>query len=77
MQAQRKAAYAAKQEEAIQLTQLAEAQGETYDPAPDFPPAAQGKAVAGEFVYSAPEIARLIARASRLGDAKILFAAAA
>jgi hypothetical protein len=76
MQAQRKAAYAAKQEEAIQLTQLAEAQGETYDPAPDFPPAAQGKAVAGEFVYSAPEIARFIDRATRLERAKTRLMAA-
>jgi hypothetical protein len=61
------------QEEAILLTQLAEANGETYDPASDFP----STAAAGEFVYSAPEIKRLIARASRLSDAKILFATAA
>jgi hypothetical protein len=72
LQAKRKAAHAQKQEEAILLTQLAEANGETYDPAPDFP----STGTAGEFVYSAPEIKRLIARASRLGDAKILFAAA-
>jgi hypothetical protein len=73
LQAERKAAHAQAQEEAVLLTQLAEANGETYDPAPDFP----STGAAGEFVYSAPEIARLIARASRLGDAKILFAAAA
>jgi hypothetical protein len=72
LQAKRKAAHAQAQEEAILLTQLAEANAETYDPAPDFPFAE----AAGPFVYSAPEIKRLIARASRLSDAKILFAAA-
>ena len=72
LQAKRKAAHAQAQEEAILLTQLAEANSETYNPAPDFP----STGAAGEFVYSAPEIARLIARAGRLGDAKILFAAA-
>jgi hypothetical protein len=35
------------------------------------------KSAAGEFVYSAPEIARLIARANRLEDARILFTPAA
>jgi hypothetical protein len=73
LQAKRKAAHVQAQEEAILLTQLVEANGETYDPAPDFPSTGS----AGEFVYSAPEIKRLIARASRLADAKILFAAAA
>ena len=72
LQAKRKAAYAQAQEEAILLTQLAEANGETYNHEPDFP----ATGAAGEFVYSAPEIKRLIARASRLSDAKILFAAA-
>jgi hypothetical protein len=72
VQAERKAAHAQAQEEAVLLTQLAEANGETYSPAPDFP----STGTAGQFVYSAPEIARLIARASRLSDAKILFAAA-
>lgn len=72
LQAKRKAGHAQGQEEAILLTQLAEANGETYNPAPDFP----STGAAGEFVYSAPEIARLVARASRLGDAKILFAPA-
>ena len=72
LQAKRKAAHAQKQEEAILLTQLAEANGETYNPEPDFP----STGAAGEFVYSAPEIKRLIARSSRLSDAKILFAAA-
>ena len=73
LQAKRKAAHAQAQEEAILLTQLAEANGETYNPAPDFP----STGTAGEFVYSAPEIKRLIARANRLGDAKILFTVAA
>ncbi len=72
LQSKRKAAHAQLQEEAMLLTQLAEANSETYNPAPDFP----STGTAGEFVYSAPEIARLIARANRLGDAKILFAAA-
>jgi septal ring factor EnvC (AmiA/AmiB activator) len=71
LQAKRKAAHAQAQEEAILLTQLAEANGKTYDPAPDFPcPEA-----VGQFVYSAPEIKRLIARASRLADAKAFSAA--
>jgi hypothetical protein len=73
LQAKRKAAHAQAQEEAILLTQLAEANGETYNPEPDFP----STGTAGEFVYSAAEIKRLIARASRLSDAKILFASAA
>jgi hypothetical protein len=72
LQAKRKAAYAQAQQEAILLTQLAEANGETYNPEPDFP----SIGAVGEFAYSRPEIARLIARASRLSDAKILFAAA-
>src|SRR5215469_2147265 len=71
LQARRKAAHAQAQEEAILLTQLAEANGETYNPALDFP----STGTAGEFVYSAPEIKRLIGRDSRLSDAKILFAA--
>jgi hypothetical protein len=66
LQAKRKAAHAQAQEEAILLTQLAEANGETYNPEPDFPIT---EAV-GQFVYSAPEIKRLIARATRLADAK-------
>jgi hypothetical protein len=73
LQAERKAAHAQALEEAILLTQLAEANGETYNPELDFP----STEAVGQFVYSAPEIKRLIARASRLSDAKILFAAAA
>ena len=73
LQAKRKAAHAQAQEEAILLTQLAEANGETYNPAPDFP----STGAAGEFVYSAPEIARLIARANRLDEVKTHSAQAA
>ncbi len=76
LQDERNAAHALAQEEAILLTQLAEANGETYNSAPDFPSPTGGSAVVGQFVYSPPEIARLIARANRLADAKILFAAA-
>jgi hypothetical protein len=73
LQAKRKAAYAEAQEEAILLTQLSEANGEIYNPAPDFP----STGTPGQFVYASPEIVRLIARAARLSDAKILFAPAA
>ncbi len=69
-QAKRKAAYEKAQEEAILLTQLAESKGEAYDSAADFPPSAD----IGGFVYSAPEIAAVIARARRLEEAKIRFA---
>ena len=70
MQASRQAAYAKAQEEAVLLTQLAEAKGKTYDPAPDSaPPESQGG-----FVYSAAEIARIVSRARRLEEAKLLFA---
>ena len=72
LQATRKAACTKAREEAILFTQLAEANGETYNPEPDFPSTGS----VGQFVYSRPEIARLIARASRLSDAKILFAGA-
>jgi hypothetical protein len=65
MQTARKAAHAQAQQEAIQLTQLAESKGQTYDPAPDFP----ATGLPGGFVYSAPEIARLISRARRLEEA--------
>jgi hypothetical protein len=74
LQTARKTAHAQAREEAVLLTQLAEANGETYDPAPDFPARTGEYDDAGQFVYSAPEIARLISRAGRLEDAKILFA---
>jgi hypothetical protein len=66
MQAKRKAEFEKAREEAIVLTQLAESKGETYDPAPDFPPTE----LHGGFVYSAAEIARVIDRARRLEEAK-------
>ena len=69
LQSERKAAFAAAQEEAVLLTQLAESKGETYDPAPDFPPSEP----CGGFVYSAAEIHRLIARSNRLDVAKTRF----
>jgi hypothetical protein len=73
MQAERKAACAQAQEEAILLTQLAQSKGETYDPTADFPPANHPNG----FVYSGPEIARLIARRARLQEARTRVAAAA
>jgi hypothetical protein len=69
MQAERKAAFAKAQEEAILLTRLAASKGQTFDPAPHFPLDAN----LGGFVYSAPEIARLIARAQQLEEAKLRF----
>ena len=64
-QAERKAAYEKAQQEAMLLTELAQAKGETYKPAPDFPSAGRP----GQFVYSADEIHRLIARTRRLEEA--------
>jgi hypothetical protein len=72
MQAQRKSAYAKAQAEAILLTQLAHAKGETVDAAKDFP----SSELCGGFVYSLPEIARLIGRAARLAEANARFLAA-
>jgi hypothetical protein len=64
LQAERKAAHAAATQEAILLTQLAQSKGQPYDSAPDFTLHSHPG-----FVYSAPEIARLIARAHRLEEA--------
>jgi hypothetical protein len=69
LQAERKAAYAKAQEEAILLTQLAHAKGQTVDAAKDFP----APELCGGFVFSLPEIARLVARAARLEEAKARF----
>ncbi len=69
MQAERKALYAIAQEEAILLTQLAAIKGQTLDPAQDFPSSESR----GGFVYSAPEIARLISRSRRLEEARNRF----
>ena len=73
IQAARQAAHAQASAEAILLTELAVSKGETYDPAPDFP----STEYFGGFVYSAPEVARLIARSRRLEEAKTGAAAAA
>jgi hypothetical protein len=73
LQAERKAAYAKAQEEAILLTQLAHAKGQTIDAVKDFP----SPELCGGFVFSLPEIARLVARAARLEEAKARFAATA
>jgi hypothetical protein len=69
MQTQRKSAYAAAQAEAILLTQLAHAKGQTVDAAKDFP----SPELCGGFAYSLPEIARLIGRAARLAEASARF----
>ncbi len=70
MQAERKAAYAKAQEEAILLTQLAAIKGQTIDPALDFP----APELCGGFAFSASEIARIISRARRLEEARARFA---
>ncbi|MGA7235440.1 MAG: hypothetical protein WBY44_07160 [Bryobacteraceae bacterium] len=72
LQAQRKAAYSKAEAEAILLTQLAHAKGQTADAAKDFPP----PELCGGFVYSLPEVARVIGRMARLEEAKARFAAA-
>jgi hypothetical protein len=73
MQSARKAAYAKAEAEAILLTQLAHAKGQTVDAAKDFP----SPELCGGFAYSLPEIARLIDRAARLAEANARFMAAA
>jgi hypothetical protein len=73
MQSERKTAYAAAQQEAILLTQLAQAKGQTIDAAKDFPP----PELCGGFAFSLPEIAALIGRAARLEEAKARFLTAA
>jgi hypothetical protein len=72
MQANRKAAYSKAEAEAILLTQLAHAKGQTVDATKDFPSPEH----CGGFVYSLPEIARLIGRAARLAEANARFLSA-
>ena len=72
LQSERKAAYTQAQQEAILLTQLAHAKGQTLDAAKDFP----SPDLCGGFVYSLPEIARLIGRAARVAEANARFMAA-
>ena len=62
LQAKRREAHAEAQKEAIRLVQLSEAAGEVYEPGDDFEPAGAH----GEFVFSAPEIARVRDRRERL-----------
>jgi hypothetical protein len=73
LQYTRKAAYDKAEEEAILLAEEAQIKGETYDPAPDFPP----HKYVGYFVFESSEIARLISRSKRLEDARNRKAAAA
>jgi hypothetical protein len=73
LQAQRKSAYSKAEAEAILLTQLAHAKGQTADAAKDFPP----PELCGGFVYSLTEIARVIGRMARLEEAKARFLSAA
>jgi hypothetical protein len=71
IQAERKQAHARAQFEAIKLSQLAESEGRIYEPAADFTHAAAH----GGFVFSAPDIARMLDRARRLHRAQSLSAA--
>jgi hypothetical protein len=73
MQSERKSAFAQAQEEAILLTQLAHAKGETLDVATDFP----APRPANGFVYSRAEILRILDREARLVEAKARFLVAA
>ena len=70
MQSSRRSAYEKAQQEAMLLTQLAHLKGEHPDQAKEFP----SPELCGGFVYALPEIARLIARAARLEEAKARFA---
>ena len=62
LQEKRKASYARAQAEAIRLMELAESQNEDYDPGEDFLPASAH----GQFVFSRPDLRRVIDRAARL-----------
>jgi hypothetical protein len=65
LQTERKAAHEHAQNQAIAFAELAESKGQIYDPRQDFtPPSAHGG-----FVYSRPEIARVVERKSRLSRA--------
>jgi hypothetical protein len=73
MQSERKDAYSRAETEAILLTQLAHSKGQTVDAAKDFP----SPGLCGGFVYSLPEIARLVDRSNRLSEAEARFLPAA
>ncbi len=62
MQAERKEVYLKARNEAIRLVELAQTEGETYNPGADFTPASEY----GGFVFSAAEIARVVDRRDRL-----------
>jgi hypothetical protein len=65
LQTERKAAHERAQNQAIVFSDLAESKGQTYNPGQDFtPPSAHGG-----FVYSRPEISRVVERKSRLDRA--------
>jgi hypothetical protein len=66
LQSERKTAFAQAQAEAMLLAEWTQSQGEVYDPTLDFPPSEYF----GGFVYSTPEIARLIDRSKRLEAAR-------
>jgi hypothetical protein len=65
MQARRKEAYVKAQDEAIRLAQLAASEGEEYDPGDDFIPAS----AYGEFVFSEPDLLRVLDRRNRVSRA--------
>lgn len=69
MQSERKAAYAKAEEEAILLTQLAYAKGNTAEAATHFPPGGNY----GGFVYSVEDIARKVTRRTRLLEARMRY----
>jgi hypothetical protein len=62
LQIKRQEAYSRAQDEAIRLAQLAASQGEEYDPGEDFLPASAH----GEFVFSAPDLLRVLDRRNRV-----------
>jgi hypothetical protein len=64
LRAERKAARDQALKEAVLLSQLAKAKGETYNPAADFP--------AQQFVFSTAEFEQIIGRKQRLNEARIL-----
>jgi hypothetical protein len=68
MQAERKAAYAQAQHDAILLVRVATSEGETYLPLADFAPPESH----GGFVFSLPDLVRVVNREYRLNRARHL-----
>lgn len=62
LQAARKEAHTRAQQEAIRLAKVALSEGREYQPGRDFEPASAH----GEFVFSEPELARVVDRRNRL-----------